>query len=204
MLKITATLLLICLPIRLFAHDVAAMTTSDLLPTYVAIQDELAARDVASSGNLLTGQLGEYLFINAFGWEAGATSQAGFDAVDGSLRIQIKARRLSQGGGNEQLGAIRDLDGFDVLAVVLFSHGYQVVAASLISAKVVRGISDFDAHTNSWHLMCTDALSIRYAQLVFSIQKRSAFTRALTTASSEPGPWGDLEGLRSGRQRLGT
>lgn len=146
------------LPIRLSAQEVADMTTSDLIRTYVAIQDELRVREVTTSGNSLTGQLGEYLFIRAFGWEPAATSRAGFDALDGALRIQIKARRLSEGGGNEQLGAIRDLDGFDVLAVILFSHDYEVVAASLIPAEVVRTSADYDDHTNSWRLMFTEAL----------------------------------------------
>lgn len=158
MRKILGTLLIILLPVRLFAQDVAAMTTTDLIQTYVAIQDELRARGVTTTGNSLTGELGERLFVRAFGWEPAATSRAGFDATDGPLRIQIKARRLSQGSGNEQLGAIRDLDGFDVLAVVLFSHDYEVVAAALIPAEVVRTNADFDAHTNSWRLMFTDAL----------------------------------------------
>lgn len=151
-------LFFILLPVRLYAQDVAAMTNSDLIRTYVAIQDELRAREVTTSGNSLTGELGEYLFIRAFGWEPNAASHAGFDALDGSLRIQIKARRLSQGGGNEQLGAIRDLDGFDVLAVILFSHDYDVVAASLIPAEVVRTTAEYNSHTNSWRLMFTDDL----------------------------------------------
>jgi len=158
MRMILGILFLILLPVRLSAQDVAAMTTTDLIQTYVAIQDEPKAREVTTSGNSLTGQLGEHLFIRAFGWEPAAPSQAGFDAMDGPLRIQIKARRLSQGGGNEQLGAIRDLDGFDVLAVILFSHDYKVVAAALIPAVVVRTNVDYDRHTNSWRFMFTDAL----------------------------------------------
>jgi len=151
-------LFLVLLPVRLSAQDVAALITTDLNQTYVAIQDELKAREVATSGNSLTGQLGEHLFIRAFGWEPAAPSQAGFDAMDGPLRIQIKARRLSEGGGSKQLGAIRDLDGFDVLAVILFSHDYEVVAAALIPAEVVRTNADYNSHTNSWRLMFTDAL----------------------------------------------
>lgn len=158
MLRILGLVFLFLLPVRLFAQDVATMTTTELIQTYVAIQDELREREVTTSGNSLTGQLGEYLFIKAFEWEPAATSRAGFDAMEGSLRIQIKARRLSQGGGNEQLGAIRDLDGFDVLAAILFSHEYEVVAAALIPARIVRTHADYSSHTNSWRLMFTDAV----------------------------------------------
>lgn len=155
---VLGVLFLVLMPVRLTAQDTAAMSNADLIRTYVAIQDELRARGIATSGNSLTGQLGEYLFIRAFGWEPVAESRAGFDALGGPDRIQIKARRLSQGAGNEQLGAIRNLEGFDVLAVVLFSHDYDVVVASLIPVDVVRSFVEFDSHTNSWRLMYSDAL----------------------------------------------
>jgi hypothetical protein len=175
MRHVLGAFLLVVLPFRLSAQDISEMTTSDLIQTYVAIQDELRSRDIATSGNSLTGELGEFLFITAFGWVPAATSQAGFDATDGSLRIQIKARRVSEGAGNEQLGAIRDLDGFDVLAAILFNHDYEVVAAALIPAEVVRTTAAYDSHTNSWRLMFTDALRMHpsvndVSQLLQSIE----------------------------------
>ena len=148
MRRILTTALPILLPTWVLAQDVTTMTTADLIKTYVAIEDELRKREVSASGSHLTGQLGEYLFTKAFGWAPAAQSQAAFDARDGARRVQIKARRMSDGGGNQQLGAIRDLDGFDVLAVVLFGHDYEVVLAALVPVEVVRAHAKHDAHTN--------------------------------------------------------
>ena len=152
------TFVMILLPTWLFAQDVATMTMPELIRTYVAIQDELRKRKVSTSGSHLTGQLGEYLFTRSFGWEPAAMSQAAYDAQGDGGRIQIKARRVSEGGGHQQLGAIRDLEGFDLLAVVLFRHDYEVAAAALIPVDVVRAHARYDDHTNSWRLMFSDAL----------------------------------------------
>jgi hypothetical protein len=150
--------LLAILPSQIFAQDVGEMSTSDLIETYVEIQDELKLREIVSSGNSLTGQLGEFIFINAFGWTPAEPNQEGFDALDGTLRIQIKARRQSGSDGDEQLGAIRDLEGFDVLAAVVFSHEYEIVEAALIPADVVRDSVDYVEHTNSWRLTFSHAV----------------------------------------------
>ncbi|MFY0645933.1 hypothetical protein [Sulfitobacter geojensis] len=134
------------------------VSTADLLSTFVAVQDEFRARGVLKSGNSLTGDLAEHAFIKAFGWKPATRSQKGFDANSGGSRIQIKARRLSRSGGNEQLGAIRDLAGFDVLAAVLFDRQYRVVVASLIPVDVVVRKAKFNQYTNSYRLMYDETL----------------------------------------------
>ena len=51
---------------------------------------------------------------------------------------------------------IRDLDGFDVLAAVLFDGVYRVVRAALIPGGVVRHRSTYTGHTNSYRFMLRD------------------------------------------------
>ncbi|KHA51098.1 hypothetical protein Z947_1381 [Sulfitobacter geojensis] len=65
---------------------------------------------------------------------------------------------MSRSGGNEQLGAIRDLAGFDVLAAVLFDRQYRVVVASLIPVDVVVRKAKFNQYTNSYRLMYDETL----------------------------------------------
>ncbi len=51
---------------------------------------------------------------------------------------------------------MRDLDGFDTLAAVLFDEEYGVVRAALIPGSVVRERCNFVKHTNSHKFMLTD------------------------------------------------
>ncbi|CUH78937.1 hypothetical protein [Tropicibacter naphthalenivorans] len=157
------------------AEEIAldVMPSREVLDLLVDAQDELKLRGVSRSGNSLTGDLGEFMFINAFGWTAAKRSQKGFDALDGPTRIQIKARRLSAAGGNEQLGAIRDLEGFDLLAAVIFDRRYHVLHASIIPAGVIREFADFNAHTNSYRFFYNDAVRMRADVLDVSEALRS-------------------------------
>ncbi len=83
--------------------------------------------------------------------------QKGFSARDrGSIRYQIKGRRLHPRNQSRQLSAIRDLDGFDTLAVVLLGSDYRVMRAALIPCAVVRQRCKFVRHTNSYKFMLTD------------------------------------------------
>ena len=84
-------------------------------------------------------------------------SQRGYDAVDGDgKRYQIKGRRLHRYNRSRQLSAIRDVEGFDALAAVLFDHQYRVSRAALIPGVVVRERLKFVGHTNSYKFMLTD------------------------------------------------
>ena len=84
-------------------------------------------------------------------------SEKGFSARDGrGLRYQIKGRRLNRRNKARQLSAIRELDGFDTLAAVLFDEEYRVLRAALIPCAVVRERCKFVQHTNSHRFMLTD------------------------------------------------
>ncbi|MGG7539396.1 hypothetical protein [Rhizobium sp. 12,4] len=134
-------------------------TTAELLTMHAAIMEELRGRNVLRSANNPTGDLAEYLFCAAFGWQQAANSVKGYDALDGAgNRYQVKGRRIHQRNKSRQLSAIRDLDGFDVLAVVLFDDDYQIVRAALIPAATVREKAVYIAHTNSHKFLARDGV----------------------------------------------
>jgi hypothetical protein len=82
------------------------------------------------------------------------------DAVDAaSTRYQIKSRRISD-NKSRQLSALRNLDmqGFDVLAAILFHRDYQVFRACLIPFELVKQHSKHSLHTNSGRFLLVDAI----------------------------------------------
>lgn len=129
----------------------------DLLTIHVAVMEELRARAVLRSANNPTGDLAEYLFCAAFNWVQEGNSAKALDAtsVDGT-RYQIKGRRIHRRNKSRQLSAIRSLDGFDILAAVLFDDDYRVMRAALIPAAIVRARSPYIEHTNSHKFMLRD------------------------------------------------
>lgn len=139
--------------------DLKASSTRQLLALHVAVMEELRARDVLRSANNPTGDLAEYLFCKAFGWEQESNSVKAFDARDAAgKRFQIKGRRIHRRNKSRQLSAIRDLGGFDVLAAVLFDDDYRIFRAALIPAVVVRDNSTYIEHTNSHRFLLRDQI----------------------------------------------
>ena len=137
--------------------DLTKLSLQNLLGLHAGIMDELRNRGVTRSANNPTGDLAEFLFCRAFAWERAGNSQSGFDARDGcGKRYQIKGRRLYRHNRSRQLSAIRDRDGFDVLAAVLFNDEYQVFRAALIPSGVVKERAKFVQHTNSYKFMLSD------------------------------------------------
>ena len=137
--------------------DLKRASVSHLLETHASIMDELRRRGVLRSANNPTGDLAEHLFCTAFGWEQAPNAEKGFDASDAnSVRYQIKGRRLHKHNKSRQLSAIRDLNGFDVLAAVLFDDNYRVTRAALMPQKVVEQRSTYVPHTNSYKFILGD------------------------------------------------
>ena len=132
---------------------------ADLLALHSAIMEELRRRDVLRSANNPTGDLAEHLFCSAFGWAQENNSTKAFDATDDDgTRYQIKGRRIHRRARSRQLSAIRDLDGFDILAAVLFDENYRVLRAGLIPAAIVREHATYTEHTNSHRFMLYDGI----------------------------------------------
>ena len=105
-----------------------------LLALHVALLEELRARGVLLSENNPTGDFAEYLFCAAYGWAQASNSEKGFDAI-GNDGNQVKGRRITIRNSSRQLSAIRDLDGFDTLAAVLFDDLYRVVRAAMVDGR---------------------------------------------------------------------
>ncbi len=109
------------------------------------------------SANNPTGDLAEYLFCTAFGWQQEANSAKSFDATDeDGVRYQIKGRRLHRSNKSRQLSAIRDLEGFEFLAGVLLDEKYRVIRAALIPVAIVRERSTYIDRTNSHKFLLQD------------------------------------------------
>jgi hypothetical protein len=134
-----------------------------LLALHAKVADELRARGITRSANGPTGDLAEYLFCKAFGWEQAGNSHANFDAIGPhGLRYQIKGRRITRFNNSRQLSAIRNLADvkvhFNFLAGVLFNEDYSVMRAALIPYAVVLQQAKFVEHTNSYLFLLRDEI----------------------------------------------
>lgn len=139
--------------------QLTSLTIADLLDLHVEVLDELRNRHLLRTANNLTGDLAEFLFCEEFGWARAPNSEKSFDArsADGT-KFQIKGRRLDKPTSSRQLSAIRDVDGFDVLAGVLFDRRFNVTKAALVPNNVIRSIARFQKHTNSHVFHLSDAI----------------------------------------------
>lgn len=134
-------------------------SVAELLTLHTAALEELRQRGILRSANNPTGDLAEYYFCTAFGWSQENNSKKAFDATgDNEVRYQIKGRRVHRRNKSRQLSAIRDLQGFDVLAAVLFDDDYRIMRAALIPAKLVSENSTYIEHTNSHKFLLRDAI----------------------------------------------
>lgn len=134
---------------------------AELLELRTRLDDELYRRGVMRSANQLTGELAEYLFAEAFGWSLARNSQKSYDALYNGIRYQIKARRDYGQSGARQLSAIRNPDGFDYLAVVVFDRYYRVEVAALVPAAFVTEEASYVAYTNSYRFVFRDDVLAR-------------------------------------------
>jgi len=139
--------------------SIKSLSVAELLALHAQIGEELRDRGVVRSVNNPTGDLAEYLFCRAFGWQQAPNSERGYDATgsDGT-RYQIKGRRIHRRNKSRQLSAIRNINGgyFDILAGVLFDDDFNVMKAALIPIAFVIERSSFIAHTNSNKFMLLD------------------------------------------------
>ena len=137
--------------------DLQSAELRELLALHAAIGEELRRRGVLRSANNPTGDLAEYLFCKAFGWSQERNSHKSFDALDADgRRYQIKGLRLLRPNQSRQMSAIRDFNGFDVLAAVILDRDYRVWRAALIPAAVAQARAPHVGHTNSYKFLLRD------------------------------------------------
>ena len=139
--------------------DLSGLPPVALLALHAQVAEELRTRGITRSANNPTGDLAEYLFCKAFGWQQAGNSHANIDAIgsDGT-RYQIKGRRITGYNSSRQLSAIRDLGAahFDFLAGVLFSEDYAVMRAALVPYGVAIELATFVERTNSHRFLLRD------------------------------------------------
>lgn len=132
-------------------------TLGELLELHAEINEELRHRGVVRSANNPVGDLAEYLFCSAFGWQQASNSEKGFDATDKQgVKFQIKGRRVHRRNKSRQLSSIRDFAGFDFLAAVLFDDTYKIRMAIILPVSSVLDRSVYVKHTNSYKFMLRD------------------------------------------------
>lgn len=142
-------------------NDLTKLSPRELLVLHSRVADELRERKITRTSNNPTGELAEYLFCKAFGWEQAANSQANYDAIDSNgVRYQIKGRRMTRYNKSRQLSALRDMAGghFDYIAAVLFREDFTVVRAALIPHTVVLQRATYIQHTNSHRFLLRDEI----------------------------------------------
>jgi hypothetical protein len=140
------------------------LSFKELLAHHTGLEKEWSRREIKRTSNNFTGDLAEYLFLQAFrSWDRQSNSNAGFDAIDNKgVKYQIKGRRCTEQNKSRQLGAIRNLKdkdkSFNVLAAVIFSEDYGIKHAALIPYEVVkrRCSNKLQIHTNSHRFLLTE------------------------------------------------
>lgn len=140
--------------------DISNLSVAELLSLHVKIGEALREKKITRSTNNPTGDLAEYIFCKAFGWEQSTNSVKGYDAVHEGKRYQIKARRLHDKNKSRQLSVLRDLNGhhFDYLAAILFRSDYTIHRAAIIPYEYVLANTRRSNHTNSDLFFLRDAV----------------------------------------------
>jgi hypothetical protein len=139
--------------------EIPVLNSRQLLALHAQITHELRERGITRSSNNPTGDLAEYLFCKAFGWQRMGKATAYVDAEGpGGTRYQIKGRRMTPPSHSRELGILRELPGghFDFLAGVLFAEDYSVFRAAIIPRAVVVEHAKFVEWTNGYKFLLLD------------------------------------------------
>lgn len=128
---------------------IANLKLMELLNMNKVINDELKARNLVRTGNII-GDLGENLFRLAYGWKLENNSNCGYDATDNQgIKYQIKTRKSEN--NTIQFGAIRDIDEhvFNYLAILVLHEDYSIRYAALMPRQLVKKYCKHQDYTNS-------------------------------------------------------
>ena len=134
--------------------DFHGQSELDLLRLYSDILTELQKRGVCRTDNNPVGDYTEWLVCQKLSFELQPNSKAGFDCFGpDNLRYQIKGRRSN--AKRVQFSAIRNLDqgNFDFVIAVAFRTDWSLRFGLKLSRDAIRGITDYQGHTNSHRLM---------------------------------------------------
>jgi hypothetical protein len=94
---------------------------------------EMHRRGLTRTANNPIADLGEALFCEAMHWERADKQAKTFDAITREKqRVQIKARRITRDTDPMRSGTIRDKDGWDLIALVMFDADFTIKRAVII------------------------------------------------------------------------
>jgi hypothetical protein len=125
-------------------------STPELFALYRQILRQLRTRGVVRTENAPAGDYAEFLVASALGGTLAPNSEKSFDVLVGDLRIQVKARVLSDPpkSGQLQLSPFRSFD-FDEAIIVLFDDlDYGVRQAVRVPVDAVRAVALHNQHVN--------------------------------------------------------
>lgn len=126
----------------------------DLLRLQADITCELKKRGIARTNNNPLGDYTEWLVAKALNLELARNSKAGYDALGGNERFQIKGRRVTSTNHTRQLSAIRNYfeKDFDTLIAVIYDEDFSIMEAFSIPHGVVGEYATYRSHVNA-HLL---------------------------------------------------
>lgn len=144
------------------SNEFKGLSNLELMYLYARLLEELRKRGVTGSFNGPVADYAEKLVAESMGLTLAGRSNTGFDAVDerSGTRYEIKSRRVSAHNRSTQLGALRNLDQdpFDYLIGVIFDANFNILYAAKIPIEIVRELSTYVPHTNSYKLMLRRSL----------------------------------------------
>jgi hypothetical protein len=142
--------------------DLTALTTRELLRTYLDVLDELQSRGLIRTRNSPLGDIAEYVAWLMYGGTIAPNSEKSFDiaAADGR-RIQVKARSLHPTEKRSQaFSAVRSWDFEAMLCLVFDSTSFEPVWARELTTDQARSLGRVVAHTNSTAISVWAAKSV--------------------------------------------
>ena len=130
--------------------DLEHRSTSDLFALYRGILRQLRSRGVVRTENAPAGDYAEFLVSRALAGTLAPNSEKSYDVLADDLRLQVKARVISEPlkSGQLQLSPFRSFD-FDEAVIVLFDDvDYGVRQAVRIPVDAVRDVAAHNRHVN--------------------------------------------------------
>ncbi len=138
--------------------DFTNLTDHEVFGLWAGVMRELRRRELIRTWNSPVAEYAEWVVARRLDLQLATNSRAGYDAeADDGTRYQIKARRVTGGLGDRQLGVIRNIDqhGFDYLAVVFFDHDLGLKEMWRLPFALVREKAVYNKHQNGHVLILT-------------------------------------------------
>jgi hypothetical protein len=159
--------------------NISSLSHGELFALFANIMLEMHHRGLTRTANNPIADLGEALFCEAMQWERADKQAKTFDATTREKeRVQIKARRITRGSDPTRSGTIRDKDGWDLIALVMFGANFSIKRAVIVPKQIAlahmkwskRQQASYIALTNSFWaspdlIDVTDRLTLCHAKL---------------------------------------